>query len=67
MPFVIVCQFFSKLPILKKLFHEYHCVRPDMGPNCLQRVSANDRSNASKPGVKELDNLTNTITHVIKT
>ena len=37
---------FSKLTFFKKFFQEYHqsVVGPDLGPNCLQSLSADDKS-----------------------
>ena len=34
------------------LDHDRHSVGPDLGPNCLQRLSADDKVAASKDGVK---------------
>ena len=53
--FFVVYRFFSKLNFFKKLFQEYyqgvsldldparHSVGPDLGPNCLQSLSAEDK------------------------
>ena len=55
--FLSSVDFFFKLTFSKKIFQEYHqsvkqfdpdqawrCVRPDLGLNCLQRLSADDKS-----------------------
>ena len=57
MIFVVVCRFFSKLIDQKNYFRNtirvsngldpdqaQHFVGPDLGPNCLQRLSADDTS-----------------------
>ena len=45
---------FFKINFFKKLFQKnYQNVGPDLGPNCLQMLSADDRTPASK---KELIN-----------
>ena len=54
--FFVVCKFFFKLTYSKKSFRNTirvsnsldpdqarHFVRPDLGPNCLQRLSADDK------------------------
>ena len=51
------CQFFSKYKLFQKIFNhhyhsgkwldsdqDWHSVRPNLGPNCLQRISAEDTS-----------------------
>ena len=57
MLFVICCFFFFKINFFEKFFREYHqgknsldpdqarhIVRPDLGPSCLQKLSADDTS-----------------------
>ena len=53
--FVVVCDFFSKLNLLKKNFRNNiiktknkHSVGPDMGRNYLHKLSAGDKSRAAK-------------------
>ena len=36
--------FFSKSTFSKKIFQEYYQRGPDLGPNCLQRLTADDTS-----------------------
>ena len=53
----VVCGFFFKINFYKKIFQEYHRVSnnldldqaghfvgPDLGPNCLQKLSADDKN-----------------------
>ena len=57
--FFVICGYFSEVNFFKTFFQEYltisvsnsldpdqarHFVGPDLGPNCLQRLSADDRS-----------------------
>ena len=47
--FLSSVDFFLKINFFKKIFQEYHqsikhFVGPDLGPNCLQRLSADDKS-----------------------
>ena len=54
MLFLVVCRLFFKINLFKNLFQEhYQCqtvyiiqssVGPDLGPNCLQRLSVDDIS-----------------------
>ena len=42
--FLSSVDFFFKLIFFKNVSLEYHqCVRPDLGPDCLQRLSADDK------------------------
>ena len=65
--FVVFCWLFSKLSFSKNSFRDtinvsngfypdqdWHSVRPDQGPNCLQRLSADDKSQLVS---KELNNF----------
>ena len=42
MCFLASADFFSELTFSQIIFQEYHLVGPDLGPNCLQRLSADD-------------------------
>ena len=55
--YVIICGLFSKLPLLKDSFRntirmskglypyqDWHSVNPDLGPNCLQMLFADNKS-----------------------
>ena len=54
--FVAVCWLFSNLTFSKNYFRNItrvpNILGPDLGPNCLQRLSADDKSRRSKESVK---------------
>ena len=72
--------FFSKLKFIKKFFQEYpqsvsnslepdqaqHFVGPDLGPNCLQSLSALNASRRRVKGISFMDARHKWVDHVRK-